>query len=151
MVARHNGMAQACCRAFSRCGVTCAVDPHVQQLPKFKCATGLRALPARDDTTTIRARGLPQHADPPLHNDPKSTRASVVPSTPPWHHGSHQSFPARSRPHGVPPSERTVLQSRVRRLASLWIRCVCMQETVKHTLSGWIVCPDCRVKTLDCM
>ena len=82
VVARHNGMAQAWCRAFSHCGVARALEPHVQQLPKFKRAAGLRALrAARDDTTTIRAHGLPQRADPALHNDPQSTRASVVPST----------------------------------------------------------------------
>ena len=60
VVARHNGMAQAWCRAFSRCGVACALEPHVQQLPKFQRAAGLRALPARDETTTIRAHGLPK-------------------------------------------------------------------------------------------
>ena len=55
---------------------------RTQQLPKLKPEAGLRALPARDHTTTIRAHGLPQRADPPLHNDPQTTRASAVPSTP---------------------------------------------------------------------
>ena len=82
VVARHNGMAQAWCRAFSQCSVACALEPHVQQLPKVKRAAGLWALPARDNTTTIRAHGLPRRTDPPLHNDPQSTRASAAPSTP---------------------------------------------------------------------
>ena len=53
VVARHNGMASAWCRAFSRCGVACALELHVQQLPEFKRAAGLAALPAREETTTI--------------------------------------------------------------------------------------------------
>ena len=77
----HNGMAQAWCRAFSRCGVACALKPHVQQLPKFKRAAGFRSLSARSETTTIRADGLPKRADPASHDDPQSTRASSVPST----------------------------------------------------------------------
>ena len=28
---------------------------------------------------------------------------------------------------------------------------VCMRETVRHTLPGWTVCSDYRIKTLDCM
>ena len=84
VVAPRNGMAQAACRALSRFGVACALEPHVQQLPKFKRAAGLRALPARDDTTTIRAHGLPQRADPPLHNDPPGAGAAPAPA---WWHG----------------------------------------------------------------
>ena len=102
VVARHNGMAQAWCRAFSRCGIACAVEVHVQQLPKFKRAAGLRALPARKGTTTIRAHGLPQRADPPLHNDPQSNRASALPSTP---HGA-QALTNPSQP--ISPSRRAV-------------------------------------------
>ena len=82
VVARHNGMAQAWCGAFSRCGVACALEPHVQQLPKYKRAAGRRALPTRDETTTIRAHGLPQRAHNPLYNNPQFTRASAVTSTP---------------------------------------------------------------------
>ena len=82
VVARHNGKVQAWCRAFSRCGVACALEPHLEQLPQFKRAAGLRALPDRDETTTIRADGVPKRADPPSHDDLQCTCASAVPSTP---------------------------------------------------------------------
>ena len=42
------GMAQAWCRAFSRCGVACALELHVQQLPKCKRTAGTRPLNARN-------------------------------------------------------------------------------------------------------
>ena len=54
----------------------------MQQLPKFKRAVGLRALPARDETTTLRTHGLPKRADPAPHADPQSARAWAVPSAP---------------------------------------------------------------------
>ena len=39
-VDRHDGIAQARCRAFSRCGVACALEMHVRQLPRVQRAAG---------------------------------------------------------------------------------------------------------------
>ena len=44
-----------------------------------------------------------------------------------------------------------VLYSRVRRLASPWTGCACMQETVRCNCQGWTVCRHCRIKSLCCM
>ena len=47
------------CRGFSCCCVACDLEPHVQQLPQFKLASGPRAHPAREESTTIRADAIP--------------------------------------------------------------------------------------------
>lgn len=116
VVARNNGMAQAWCRSFSVCGVTCALDPHEKQLPMFPRAAGLRALPAHQDTTTIHGDALPSCLDPPAHDDPQSNHASAMSTT--LHGTQAPTDPSRSNPTRTSfspavaqsPAPRTALQ-----------------------------------------
>ena len=115
VTACHNEMAQAWRRASSRCAAACAFEPQVPQVPILPRAARLHALPAREETTTIRAAPLADTRRPSLKR--QSPAALVHPrigrgSSPPWHLDSHQSFPIRSRLSVVPPSflrDRTVL------------------------------------------
>ena len=66
----------------------------MQQLPRFKRASGFRALPARDETT-IRDHGLPQRAHPPSHDYSQPSCAAAVPLVP---HGT-QALISPSQPY----------------------------------------------------